>query len=404
MKLTHIQIKNAKPKEKMYRLSDGDGLSLEIQPNGAKYWRMAYTYNNKRRQIAFGKYPIISLQDARELRLETKKKLVKNIDPVEDRRQAKLEREMKYENNFEAIAREWHENKKHTWQPKHADNILKRLSVHIFPVIGAKPITDIKPPELLHALRAIESAGKHEMAHRMLQTTSQIFRYAVATGKADFDITPSLKGALKPTQSKHHPHLKEEELPAFLRKLNNYDLDKDDGGCNGNPITKWGFQLMIMTFVRTGEMRGAKWDEIDFDKAQWRIPEERMKMKEQHVVPLSKQAVTLFKKIYEVTGDCYSGYVLPSFQNPRKSISENTFLRAIFLMGYKGKTVGHGFRATASTILNENGFRPDIIERQLAHCEPNQVRAAYNHAQYLPERVEMMQWWANYLERSGMEI
>lgn len=279
-------------------------------------------------------------------------------------------------------AREWHENKKHTWQPTYAENILKRLSAYLFPVIGRKPITEIKPVELLHALRPIEEDGKHEMAHRMLQTSGQIFRYAVACGKTERDITQDLRGALKPAKSKTYPHLKEDELPPFLKKLNLYELDKEQGGCNGSEIVKWGFQLLIMTFVRTGEIRGMRWDEIDWNKKQWRIPEERMKMREQHIVPLSDQAITILKKLQEVTGNSYSGYVFPSFQNLRKTISENTFLRAIFLMGYKGKTVGHGFRSTASTILNENGFRPDIIERQLAHCERDQVRAAYNHAQF----------------------
>ncbi len=404
MRLNNLQIKNAKPREKRYRLSDGDNLYLEVTSNGSKYWRMNYRFGDKRRQVALGKYPVISLQEARELRLQKQKMLIKGIDPVEDKRQKRLEQEMFYENNFEAVAREWHENKKHTWQPKHAETILKRLSQYLFPILGTKPITEIKPPELLHALRPIEEAGKHEMAHRMLQTSSQIFRYAVATGKADFDITPSLRGALKPVKSKNHPHLMEEELPAFLKKLNKYDFAKEEGGCNGNAVTKWGFQLLILTFVRTGELRGARWDEIDWEKQQWRIPAQRMKMKEQHIVPLSEQAMSILKKLNEVTGNSYSGCVFPSFVNPRKTISENTFLRAIDLMGYKGRVVGHGFRATDSTILNENGSRPDIIERQLAHCERDQVRAAYNHAQYLPERVEMMQWWGNYLIMKGMEV
>jgi len=404
MKLNNIKIKNAKPKDKMYRISDGDNLYLEINTNGNKYWRMTYRYNNKRRQTALGKYPVISLQEARDMRLATQRLLIKGIDPVDNKRQKKLEQAMQHDNNFEAIAREWHENKLHTWQPKHAETILRRLSMYIFPVIGKKSIADIKPPELLHALRPIEDAGKHEMAHRMLQTSGQIFRFAVTCGKADRDITQDLRGALKPSKSQNYPYLRDHELHDFLQKLNNYDLAKDKGGCSGRSLTKWSFELLILTFVRTGEIRGMRWDEIDFDTALWKIPAERMKMKSEHVVPLSKQAIALLRKIEKITGDSYSGNVFPSFQNPRKTISENTFLRAIFFMGYKGRTVGHGFRATASTILNENGFRPDIIERQLAHCERDQVRAAYNHAQYLPERVEMMQWWSDCLIDKGMEI
>ena len=404
MKLTNIKIKNAKPKDKAYRLADGDNLYLEITPNGSKLWRMSYRIHNKRRQIALGKYPVITLADARDLRLEAQKLIARGIDPVENKRQQKLEKEMQHQNNLEAVAREWHCQRNHTWQPKHAENILKRLNVHIFPSLGAKPITEIKPAELLHTLRSLEKDGRHEMAHRMLQTTGQIYRYAVSCGKAERDITQDLRGALTPTQTKNHPYLKEAALPAFLHKLNIYELEKEKGGCNGNYITKWGFQLLILTFVRTGEIRGMRWDEIDWDKQQWRIPKERMKMKEQHIVPLCEQALILLKNLQEVTGNSYSGLVFPSFKNPRKTISENTFLRAIDLMGYKGRTVGHGFRAAASTILNEHGFRPDIIERQLAHCERDQIRAAYNHAQYLPERVDMMHWWGEYLEKAGMKI
>lgn len=237
-----------------------------------------------------------------------------------------------------------------------------------------------------------------------LQTCSQIFRYAVACGKAERDITQDLKGALTPVQSKNHRHLSEKQLPDFLHALNNYDQNKHYGGCNGNPIVKWGFQLLIQTFVRTGELRGAKWDEIDWEKSLWRIPADRMKMKDPHLVPLSKQSLILLEKLREVTGNSYSGCIFPSLINPRKTISENTFLKAIDLMGFKEAATGHGFRSTASTILNENGYRADVIERQLAHCERNQVRAVYNHAEYLPERKEMMQWWSDYLESKGMVV
>ncbi len=404
MKLTNIAVKNAKPQDKAYYLPDGDNLSLLITPNGAKIWRLAYRHNNKRKQIALGKYPVLSLQEAREVKLEKQKLLNKGIDPVQDRRQKRLDDELKHENNFEIIAREWHGQRYHTWQPKHADNIMKRLSTNIFPKLGKKPVTEITPQELLHIIRPIEAAGKPHIAQRMLQTTSQIFRYAVACGKAQRDITQDLRGALTPVQSKNHRHLNEKQLPEFLKALNNYDLNKHYGGCNGNPIVKWGFQFLILTFVRTGELRGAHWSEIDWEKSLWRIPAERMKMKDPHIVPLSKQSLILLKKLHDVTGDSHSGCIFPSFANPRKTISENTFLKAINLMGFKEQATGHGFRSTASTILNENGYRADVIERQLAHCERNQVRAVYNHAEYLPERKEMMQWWADYLEGKGMVV
>ncbi len=394
MKLNNIKIKNAKSKEKMYRLSDGDSLYLEISSNGSKYWRMVYRFNNKRRQIAFGKYPVISLQEAREMRLDAKKLLAKGIDPVEARRQAKLDSELRHENNFEAIAREWHSQKVHTWQPKHADNILRRLSLYIFPVLGNKPITDIKPPELLHAIKPIEEEGKHEMAHRMLQTCGQVFRYAVATGRAERDITTDLKGALRPVKSKNFAHLSEKQLPVFLKELDKYDTDY-----NGNVLTKLAFKLLILTFVRSGEIRGALWNEINWDKKEWRIPAECMKMKSPHIVPLCTQSLALLKQIHDITGNSYGGHLFPSQQSLRKVMSENTFLKAIDKMGYKGITTAHGFRATASTILNENSFPPDHIERQLAHCERDQIRAAYNHADFLQDRHVMMQWWGDYLDK-----
>ncbi len=398
-RLTHIEVKNAKPEDKDYKISDGNNLYLYVMSSGSKIWRLNYSLDNKRRQVPLGKYPVVSLADAREKTLEIQKLVNDGIDPVDNKRKERLDRQLSHENNFEAIAKEWHKNKKHTWQPKHADVILNRLSTNIFPIIGKRPINEIKPVELLHAIRPIEEAGKHEMAHRMLQTVGQILRYAVASGRTDRDVSQDLKGALKPVVSKNYAHLKESQLSEFIHKLNRYDSEY-----KGNLLTKHGFQLLILTFVRGGELRGAKWEEFDFDKKQWRIPAERMKMNEQHIVPLSNQSITLLKKIHKITGNSYGNLVFPSFKNPRKTLSENTFLRAIDIMGYKGITTGHGFRSTASTILNENGFRADIIERQLAHCERDQVRAAYNHAQYLPERTQMMQWWADHLEKTGMKV
>ena len=234
---------------------------------------------------------------------------MKNIDLVQAKRQEKLDFEMQHVNTFEAIAREWHEQKRHTWQPRHADNIMKRLEMHLFPVLGNKPIVNVTPPELLHTLKPIEQQGKYEMAKRMLQTTAQIYRYAIACGKAERNITTDLQGALKPSVTTHRAYLEEQQLPDLLRKLNCYDSTY-----NGNPITKWGFQLLILTFVRTSELRQAQWSEIDFDQKLWRIPAERMKMRKELPVPLSAHSIALFKKIHKVTGNSYSGYVLPSFR------------------------------------------------------------------------------------------
>lgn len=393
MKLTALTVKNAKPKNKLYRLFDGGGLYLEVTPSGGTYWRMKYRFNGKECRLSVGIYPDMSLQDAREKRRLAKIMLDEGKNPNEEKKLAKLERQMDYEDNFENIAREWHKQKYHTWKPIHADRILKRLEADIFPKIGSRPIKAIKAPEILAAIKKIEARGSHDLAHRAMQTCGQIFRYAVATGRAERDTTADLRGALQPVKSTNYAHISEKELPAFLYKLDRYEIEY-----GGRILTKLAFKLLILTFVRSGEIRGVKWEEINFDKAQWKIPAERMKMKEAHIVPLAKQSLQILEEIKKLTGDSYGGYVFPSQQNPRKIMSENTFLRVIDILGYKEKATAHGFRSTASTILNENGFRADVIERQLAHCERDQVRAAYNYAQYIPERTEMMQWWANHID------
>ncbi len=395
MKLTNIQCKNAhyNPDGSGNKLSDGGGLVLHLQESG-KYWRLGYRFLGKQKTLALGVYPRVSLAEAREKRDQAKKLLEAGKDPNSEKKVAKIELYISHANNFEAVAREWHSQKLHTWKPEHADNIIKRLEANIFNKIGARPIKEVTPPELLDALRQLENEGKRDLAHRQLQHCGQIFRYAIATGRADRDITTLLKGALQPVKSRGLAYLPETKLPAFLRKLDKYDTEY-----KGSLLTKLAFQLLILTFVRSGEIRGAKWEEIDWDKAQWKIPAERMKMKDPHIVPLAKQSIALLKQIRLISGHNVCGYIFPSQTNPRSIMSENTFLRAIQVMGYKGQTTGHGFRSTASTILNENGFMPDVIERQLAHCERNQIRAAYNHAEYLNERIKMMQWWADYISK-----
>lgn len=397
MNLNDITCKSLKPKDKPYRKSDGGGLYIEVMPNGSKYWRMNYRFMGKQKRLAFGVYPRVTLKEAREKRDEARKLLDNDQDPSELKKLEKIKRAEEYANNFKAIAHAWHQSRSHTWQPKHGSTIMTRIETYLFPVIGSRPISAIIPAELLHAIRPIEEAGKHEMAHRMLQTTGQIFRYAVAIGKAERDITTDLKGALKPVQSKHYKRLKEHELPTFFNALNQYDSKY-----NGNPLTKLAFQLLITTFTRSGEIRFASWDEINWEKKQWRIPAARMKMKSPHIVPLSKQAIILLRSIEALTEGFYGNHLFPSQQSPKKVMSENTFLRAIEVMGYKGKTTAHGFRAVASTILNENGYNKDWIERQLAHAERDQVRGSYNHADYLSQRATMMQWWSDYLEEKGM--
>lgn len=394
-KLTNIQCKNAKYNHdgKGNKLSDGSGLFLHLKEKG-KYWRMNYRFLGKQKTLYIGVYPEISLSEAREKRDEARKMLREHKDPQTEKKLKKLEVMADHDNSFEKIAREWHENKKHSWNEKHAAVTLSRLEKNIFKHIGSRPIKEVTAAELLETLRLIEKDGKRDLAHRQLQHCGQIFKYAIASGRAKFDITSNLKGALQPVKSKGMAHLKEDQMPDFLKKLETYDTE-----FKGNTLTKLAFKLMILTFVRSGEIRGASWEEIDFDKKQWKIPAERMKMKDPHIIPLADQSLEVLKEIHNITGYTSTGYVFPSQKDPSKIMSENTFLRAIQVMGYKGETTGHGFRSTASTILNENGFNRDVIERQLAHAERDQVRAAYNHAEYLPERITMMQWYANYIDK-----
>jgi len=398
MKLNELKIKSLKSKAKPFKVTDGHGLYIEVMPNGAKYWRMNYRFNDKQKRLAFGVYPRVTLKEAREKREAARKLLDVGNDPSEVKKLAKLEIKGKYANNFEAMAREWYEQNMHTWKPEHASSILRRLEIYIFPSIGYRPVKEVTPLEVLAAIRKIEEKGNHDLTRRLLQHCSKIFNYAIITGRGDRNPTIGLTEALKPAKTRHHVYLDEKDLPEFLKELELYDTKY-----NGHELTKLAFKLLILTFVRSGEIREAKWDEFNFDKAEWRIPAERMKMKTPHIVPLSKQSLSLLRKAKTISGENYSNYVFPSQATPRNCMSENTFLRAIELMGYKGKTVGHGFRSTASTILNENRYNRDVIERQLAHAERSSVRAAYNYAEYLDDRHKMMQWWADYLSKAGMK-
>jgi integrase len=394
-KLSHIACQNAKYNTdgKGNKLSDGGGLHLHVKESG-KYWRLSYSFLGKQKTLALGVFPRITLAMARDKREEAKLILDQGKDPNEEKKIGKLTKQVNYENNFENLAREWHKQNIHAWKPKHAERLLIRLENNVFPLIGKRPIKALTPPELLAVVRKVEERGAIDLAHRTMQVCSQIFRYAVATGRAERDITADLRGALKPAKSVNLARLNEADLPAFLRKLERYEE------YGGGILTKLAFKIMILTFVRSGEIRGATWEEIDFEKAEWRIPAERMKMKELHVVPLARQTIEILKQVRELTKNNYGSYLFPSRQSPRKIMSENTFLKAIDILGYKGKTTGHGFRGVASTILNENSFRSDVIERQLAHGERDQIRAAYNHAQYLPERKIMMQWYADYIDNA----
>ena len=390
MPLSDVKIRNAKPETKPYKLTDGEGMFLLVHPNGGKYWRLKYRFAGRERILALGVYPDVDLADARQRRADARKTLAAGNDPAELKREAKRLIILKEVNRFETIAREWYAQHKHEWASSYAEQMLGRLEAHIFPVLGDRLVADIKAPELLSVLRVVEASGALELTRRLKQTCGEIFMYAIATGRAERNPVPDLHGALKAPVSKNRAYLKAEELPAYLKRLESYD---------GTQQTKLALKLLLLTFVRTTELRAAVWPEFDLDAAEWRIPAARMKMRSPHIVPLSTQAVAVLKLLEKQTGN--GEYLFPNENKPATFMSENTMLYALYRMGYHSRATVHGFRSTASTILNENGFMPDVIERQLAHVERDKVRAAYNHAQYLPERRKMMQWWADYLETSA---
>ena len=385
--VTDLEIKNAKPKDKTYRVFTGLGLYLEITPSGGKYWRFKFRFGGVEKRIGFGVYPEVSYKKAKELRNNARQKLRDGIDPSLEKKSLKQQQYLNPENSFKAVTVEWHDKRKHLWTEKHACKLLTNFENNVFPEIGGLPVNKITAPELLAFLRKIEAKGTLDKAHRLHQTIGQILRYAIATGRAERDISADLRGALQPVRKSSYSYLKENELPELLTKLEGYQ---------GDDQTKIGLKLLLLTFVRTIELRGAKWSEINFDQAQWRIPEERMKMREIHIVPLSHQVMTLLLELKELTGKY--PYLFPNRNNYNTYISENTLLYALYRLGYHSRTTAHGFRSTASTILNENGFKSDAIERQLAHGDRNKVRSSYNYAQYLPERRDMMQWWADHID------
>jgi integrase len=385
--LTDTRIKGCKPKEKPYRLFDGGGLYLEVHPNKSRYWRLKYRFAGKERVYAIGSYPVTTLAAARD-EADAARKLVKaGIDPVAHRKTQAIETQEAAVNTFERLAREWIDHQGGRWTKGHSSDVLKSLENDVFPAIGHRPITDIKPPEILAVIRSIERRGVVETARKILQRCASVFRYAIQIGRCTYNPAGEMKGALKTKQVEHRAALTESDLPEFLRALDNY---------NGDMQTINALKLLMLTIVRTGELRGAKWSEIDFDNATWRIPAERMKMKTEHLVPLSNQAVAVLREQHKLTGQY--NLVFPNRSNVMKPMSENTIIYAIYRMGYRSRATGHGFRATASTILNEQGWKADVIERQLAHVERNKVRAAYHRSEYLADRKKMMQSWADYLD------
>jgi integrase len=396
MALTGLQVKRAKATGKPYKLSDGSGLFLLVQPNGAKYWRMDYGFAGKRKTLALGVYPNVSLSDARTRRDDARKLLANDTDPGAVKQAKKAAVVALAENSFEVVAREWLAKFSKNWKESHTLTILVRLVNDVFPWLGSRPIGEIDAPELLAVLRRVESRGALDTAHRVGAICGQVFRYAIATGRAQRDPSADLRGALPPHKGKH--------LAAITEPVKIGQLMRDIDGYSGTFIVRCAFKLAPLVFLRPIELTGAEWAEIDLDKAEWRIPEGKMKMQKLHIVPLSTQAVALLREIKPLTGT--GQYVFPSVRTSTKPMARNTILAAIRSLGYTpDEMTSHGFRHMASTLLNEQGFNADAIERQLAH-KASGVRATYNAAEYLPERRRMMQHWADYLEglAKGAEV
>jgi integrase len=403
MPLTDTALRSAKPREKPFKLFDGGGLHLLVNPAGGKWWRWKYRFGGKAKLLSFGVYPDVSLKAARDKRDAARKQLAAGIDPGAARKAEKVAQAGA--ESFEAIAREWHAKFAPGWVASHGDRILRRLEVDVFPWLGKRPIAELEAPDILAALRRIESRGAVETAHRAMQNCGQVFRYAVATGRAKRDPIGDLRGALPPPKEKHHASIIEpKRIAELLRAIDAYQ---------GYFATKCALRLAPLVFVRPGELRKAQWPEINLEKSEWRIPAERMKMREQHIVPLSRQAIEILQELEPLTNREIPAkpdaprYVFPGAQSRLRPMSENAILAALRRMGYpKEEMTGHGFRSMASTLLHEQGWNHQAIERQLAHAERNAVSAAYNFAEHLPERRKMMQAWADYLDglKAGAEV
>ena len=371
---------DAKPQAKQEKRFDSHGLYLLVKPNGAKYWRLKYQYLKQEKHLALGVYPEVTLADARDKQAAARKLVANGEDPGIAKLKTKRAAIIAQANNFEAIAREWFETNKERWIPRYAGKTLQLLERDIFPHIGKLPVADVSAPDVLFAVRKVEERGALDVAGRVKQRCASVFAYAIATGRAKYNPASELRGVVKTREVQHRKHLPVDEIPTFLQKLDDNKAD--------SIVTLTALRITLLTFVRTGELRFAKWQEIDFEALEWRIPcEHRKKQAPLHIVPLSRQVVALLKQLYAVTGN--REHIFPNAANPNKCMSENAMLYSMYRMGYNGKASPHGFRGTASTLLNEMGFRPDVIERQLSHKDRNDVRRAYNHAQYIEERRDM---------------
>ncbi|EKF3087930.1 tyrosine-type recombinase/integrase [Escherichia coli] len=400
MALTDIKVRTAKPTDKQYKLTDGSGMHLLVHPNGSKYWRLQYRFDGKQKMLALGVYPDVSLADARTRRDDARNLLANNIDPGDKKKSDKIEQEEA--RTFEQLAVEWHATNK-KWSEEHSRRVLKSLEDNLFPAIGKRNIADLKTRDLLAPIKAVELSGRLEVASRLQQRTTAIMRYAVQSGLLDYNPAQEMVGAVASSNRQHRPALQLKRIPELLRRIDSY---------TGRPLTRLAVELTLLVFIRSSELRFARWSEIDFETSMWTIPAEReaidgvkhsqrgSKMRTPHLVPLSHQALAILKDVYKLSGD--RDFVFIGDHDHRKPMSENTVNKALRVMGYdtKVEVCGHGFRTMACSSLIESGLWPrDAVERQMSHMERNSVRAAYIHkAEHLDERRLMLQWWADFLD------
>lgn len=392
MKLYDKDCKSAKPREKAYKLFDGEGLYLEVMPNGSKLWRLKYHYLDKEKRMSLGPYPLVPLAEARKKSLEAKKLLDKDIDPSAAKRDRRRDIMINAVNTFKAVALEWHENQKERWSEDYALGVLHRLETDIFPVIGAMPIKNIEAPDLLEALRKIEERDALDLARKARQICGQVFQYGIQTGKCKEDITLHLRRALKTRKTKHFAAIETREIPELLKAL-----ERNDSGLFDR--TRRAIKFSLLTFQRPGEIRQARWSEIDWEARQWMIPADRMKKRRAHIIPLSRQALDVLVEQRDEVKRINTDFVFPSQIRPKKPMSDNTVRVALHRLGFKDRMTAHGFRALARTTIREAlDYAPDVIEAQLAHKPPGPLGEAYDRAAFLKQRTVMMQAWADYLD------
>ena len=380
--LTDTAVKAAKPRERPYKLADAAGLYLYVTPTGGRLWRLKYRVEGREKTLALGKYPDVGLKEARARRDEARRLKAAGVDPGAARKAEKKSAAAATDGAFEKVAREWHSKASSRWDPDHAAWVWRSLEHDVLPALGHRPIAEIAAPEILAVLRPVEARGALELAGRLRQRVGAVFRYGIATGRCTYNPAGDLRGALAAPKVTHRAALAAADMPEFMKKLAAYD---------GHPVTRAALRLALLTAARTLELRGAEWSEFDVDSATWRVPAARMKTKAEHLIALSPQALAVIEELRPLTGS--GRYLFPHENNPGKLMSENTMLFALYRMGYHSKATVHGLRALFSTVANEAGKDPDVIERHLAHVERNKVRAAYHRAQYLPERRELMRWW-----------